>query len=224
MDVTFVVASLSGEYWNMAVVLTTLPSLEFHFDFISPFGYFASLRIDEIAARHAREVEWQSMLVGISVLKVMGLKPIPETPLKGDYARRDAERYCRRHGIKLAREFGAKPSNPLAAGRSFHWARQYSAERAKPLAQALLAAYWTQGRDIGDLETVLDIAAESGIDRSALADAHARGEASDLLKAAVDRSLGKGVFGSPFFIVDSEPFFGVEKMELMEEWLATGGW
>ncbi len=32
------------------------------------------------------------------------------------------------------------------------------------------------------------------------------------------------MFGSPFFIVDGESFFGLEKMELMEEWLATGGW
>jgi len=208
----------------MALTPTTLPILEFHFDFISPFGYFASLRIDEIAARHGREADWQSMLVGISVLKVMGLKPIPQTPLKGAYARRDAERYCRRHGIKLAREFGETPANPLAAGRSFHWARRYDPELAKPLASAIFAAYWTEGRDIGDVETVLDIAEQAGLDRPALAAALASGEASALLKAAVDRSIEKGVFGSPFFIVDGEPFFGVEKMELMEEWLVTGGW
>lgn len=208
----------------MADIPTRLPSLEFHFDFISPFGYFASLRIDELAARHGREAEWQSMLVGISVLKVMGLKPIPETPLKGEYARRDAERYCRRHGIGLAREFGTKPANPLSAGRSFHWARRYSPELAKPLARAIFAAYWVQGRDISDLDAVLDIAEQAGLDRPALTAAHASGEASALLKAAVDRSIEKGVFGSPFFIVDGEPFFGVEKMELMEEWLATGGW
>jgi len=49
-------------------------------------------------------------------------------------------------------------------------------------------------------------------------------EGSALLRAAVDRSLAKGVFGSPFFIIDGEPFFGLDKMELIEEWLATGGW
>jgi 2-hydroxychromene-2-carboxylate isomerase len=32
------------------------------------------------------------------------------------------------------------------------------------------------------------------------------------------------VFGSPFFVIDGEPFFGLEKMELVEEWLASGGW
>lgn len=200
------------------------PIVEFHFDFISPFGYFASLRIDEIATRHGREADWHSMLVGISVLKVMGLKAIPQTPLKGEYARHDAERYCRRHGIELARDFGAKPSNPLAAGRSFHWAKQHQPELAKPLARALFDAYWIKGQDIGDLDLVLGVASTTGIDRQALAHAHESGEASDLLRAAVDRSLAKGVFGSPFFIVDGEPFFGVEKMELMEEWLASGGW
>jgi hypothetical protein len=45
----------------------TRSPIQFHFDFISPFGYFASLRIDELARRHGREVEWTSMLLGVSV-------------------------------------------------------------------------------------------------------------------------------------------------------------
>jgi 2-hydroxychromene-2-carboxylate isomerase len=40
----------------------------------------------------------------------------------------------------------------------------------------------------------------------------------------VDDSIRCGVFGSPFFIVDGEPFFGVEKLSVVEDWLATGGW
>ena len=36
--------------------------------------------------------------------------------------------------------------------------------------------------------------------------------------------LARGVFGSPFFIVDGEPFFGVDKLELVDEWLSRGGW
>ena len=42
--------------------------LHFHFDFISPYGYFASLRIEAIAQRHGRTVEWHAMLLGVSVL------------------------------------------------------------------------------------------------------------------------------------------------------------
>lgn len=214
----------------------TNEALEFHFDFISPFGFFASLRIDDLAARHGLEADWRSMLVGVSVLKVMGLKAIPATPLKGDYVRREAERYCRRHGIAIAREFTSPPSNPLPAGRTFHWVKTHHPNKAREVARAIFSAYWLEGRDISDLPLVLDVAGEHGLDRQALAAAHESGEAADLLRAAVDASLAKGVFGSPYFIVpesvsgnrpykgSGEPFFGVDKMELMEEWIAARGW
>ena len=198
----------------------------FYFDFISPFGFLASLRVDALAAKYGREADWRSMLTGISVLKVMGLKPIPETPLKGPYALRDAERYCRRHGIALSPPLGPDrvQPRPLAAGRAFHWLRRHDPERAKPVAKSLLRAHWQEGVDIGTPETVTAIAASEGVDKAALGAGFDSGEAALLLRAAVDESLEAGAFGSPFFIVDGEPFFGLEKMELMEEWLATGGW
>lgn len=198
--------------------------IEFYFDFVSPFGYFASLRIDALAARHGRTVDWRAMLIGVSVTKVMGIQSLLGLPLKGDYIRRDGARYARRHGIALGRDVGAVPVNPLAAGRAFCWAKRHDPGRARPLARAIFDAYWARGEDIAAPEAVLAIAANAGVDRAALAAALASGEASALLRAAVDDSLARGVFGSPFFIVDGEPFFGAEKLELLEEWLATGGW
>ena len=32
------------------------------------------------------------------------------------------------------------------------------------------------------------------------------------------------VFGSPYVIVDGEPFWGADRLEHVERWLATGGW
>ncbi len=55
--------------------------VHFYFDFLSPFGYFGSLRIDGLAAAHGYDVEWHPMLLGVSVMKVMGLPPIAELPL-----------------------------------------------------------------------------------------------------------------------------------------------
>jgi 2-hydroxychromene-2-carboxylate isomerase len=44
------------------------------------------------------------------------------------------------------------------------------------------------------------------------------------LREATDEALARGVFGSPFFIVDDEPFWGHDRLEHVERWLATGGW
>lgn len=199
-------------------------AIDFYFDFISPFGFFASLRIDELAAKYALAANWHSMLIGVSVVKVMGMKPLLEVPLKGPYIARDARRYARRHGIALARDPGATPVDPRPAGRAYNWLMQYRPEAARPFAQRVFAAYWLQGRDISVPAVVLEIAGEVGLAGAQIAEGIASKEAGRLLRSNVEASLARGVFGSPFFIVGDEPFFGVEKMELLEDWLAGGGW
>lgn len=202
----------------------TASHLDFYFDFISPFGYFASLRIDSLAARHDRAAHWHGMLVGVSVMKVMGMPPVPTIPLKGPYVVRDALRYARRHDISLRRDPSSEPGNPIAPGRLFAWAQTQDASAAHLLAQRLFDRYWLHADDLADQTLQAALCAECGLDWSAFEAATARGEPAALLKANVDASLARGVFGSPFFIVDDEPFFGVEKMELLEAWLQSGGW
>jgi 2-hydroxychromene-2-carboxylate isomerase len=205
------------------MMVATQP-LHFYFDFISPFGYFASLRIEALAAKHGRRVEWHAMLLGVSVLKVMGLKPLLDTPLKGDYVRRDAKRYMRRHGVRMQRDLDAQVMDPRAAGRTFHWVKQYRPELTAALVHAIYHAYWAEGRDLSKAEALTAIALPEGIDRTWLLEGIQSDEAGQLLRGAVDASLKLGIFGSPTVLIDGEPFWGVETFELLDEWLATGGW
>jgi len=45
----------------------------------------------------------------------------------------------------------------------------------------------------------------------------------DALKRDVDAAIAAGVFGSPFVIVDGEPFWGLDRFDQIERWLETGG-
>ena len=105
--------------------------LHIHLDFISPYGYFASLRVEALAARHGRTVAWHPMLLGVAVLKVMGLKPLMDTPLKGDYVDRDVRRYAREHGLPMQRQPRDPVMNPLACGRALAWAADAGGAAAK---------------------------------------------------------------------------------------------
>lgn len=198
-------------------------TLDFYFDFISPFGYLASLRVDALAAKYGRTCRWHSMLLGISVLKVMGMKPLPTYPLKGPYLTRDLARAARRQKVTLNKP--EQRANPLPPGRCFHWLKAQDERLAQSFARAALHAYWQDATDIGSPEVAAAIAGRVGADEAAALRAITDGEGDKLLRAAVDLSMQRGVFGSPTFIVDDdEPFFGLEKMELLEEWLASGGW
>jgi 2-hydroxychromene-2-carboxylate isomerase len=203
----------------------TQPSpLHFYFDFISPFGYFASLRIEELAARHGRSVEWHAMLLGVSVLKVMGLKPLLDTPLKGDYIRREAHRYMRRHGLQLQRRLDDPVMDPRAAGRAFYWVKHHKPELAAALAHAIYHACWAEGRDLSTAESLAAITLPEGLDADWLRAGIESEEARQWLRSAVDASLQAGVFGSPTVVIDGEPFWGVGSLELADEWLGSGGW
>ena len=208
--------------------MTTPAPLHFYFDFISPFGYFASLRIDALAARHGRRVLWHPMLLGVSVMKVMGLKPLLDTPLKGPYTARDVRRYARLHGITLGRATDAPMMNPLTTGRAFAWASRHHPDAAKALAQAMLHAYWHDGLDLSEPAALLSIALPADVlatfSVAQLVVAAQSDEAAQLLRDEVDASLKAGVFGSPTVAVDSEIFWGVDKLDQVETWLARGGW
>ena len=114
--------------------------------------------------------------------------------------------------------------NPLPAARAFAWLLQHAPEHAKPFARAALRDYWHNAMDLGDATTVTDCGLRAGVPAATLAQATTSPEAATLLRAEVDAAIGRGVFGSPFFIVDGEPFFGVDKLELIDDWLARGGW
>lgn len=198
--------------------------IQFYFDFISPFGYFASLRIDELARRYGREVEWTSMLVGVSVLKVMGIPPIVELPLKGRYVINDAKRYARQHQVAFERPSPSPTSRPVEAGRAFAWAKEIDPAAAKRLADLIFRSYFVCGLDIADDSVLSACVSEAGLSRHDFEVARTEGKPAALLRRNVDDSIQRGVFGSPFFFVDGEPFFGLEKLPVVEEWLATGGW
>jgi 2-hydroxychromene-2-carboxylate isomerase len=206
-------------------MLARMPApLDFHFDFISPYGYFASLHIEALAAKHGRAVNWRPMLLGVAVLKVMGLKPLLDTPLKGDYVRRDVRRHARKGGITLGRGFDAPVGNPLPAARAFYWVREHHPSQQAALVHALYHAYWGEGRDLSTPEAVAEAARPTGIAAAELAAGAASAEAATLLREAVEASLAAGIFGSPTVVVDGEPFWGVDRLSDVDEWLQRGGW
>jgi 2-hydroxychromene-2-carboxylate isomerase len=194
--------------------------LEFYFDFSSPYGYFAAIKIEGLAARHGRPVTWKPILLG-AVFKISGGQPLPTLPMKGPYALRDILRSARFYGI----EYRAPSKFPLATqapARAFYWANQSDPALAKTLAQALYRAYFVDDRDISSPEITADVAAALGLEREAVLAALNDPAVKDRLKNEVDAAIKLGVFGSPYIVVDGEPFWGIDRFDQLERWLARG--
>lgn len=196
--------------------------IQFYFDFASPYGYMAATKITAIAAKHGRRVEWKPILLGV-VFKVTGGVPLPSAPLKGDYSRRDMARSAR-----LARiEFRMPSKFPIASqspARVVYSLESEGAARQEEVTLALYRAYMVDDRDISSPETTADVAAGLGLERQKVLEVIGDPAMKEKLKAETEAAIARGVFGSPYVIVDGEPFWGFDHLEQVDRWLQSGGW
>ena len=191
--------------------------IDFYFDFSSPYGYFAANRIDELAAKHGRTVTWRPTLLG-AAFKITGGQPLPTIPLKGSYAAHDLARCARLYKLpfKLPTKF---PVSTVAPARAFYWIGDRDRELAKKVGLALYHAYFAEDRDISNPEVTGNVAAKLGVDKAELTQALSDPAVKERLKTEVDAAIERGVFGSPYFVVDGEPFWGADRLEQVDKWL-----
>src|SRR5690606_39138652 len=153
----------------------------------------------------------------------MAMRPVPETPLKGEYAAHDLPRFFRLVGLPW-NPASVAHIDPLPGLRAFVWLDGQDPALARRLAQRLYRAHWCEGRDVMTVDGVAAEAGALGIDGRALRAALADDRVKTLLRERVDASIEKGVFGCPTFIVDGEMFWGADRLDQVERWIATGGW
>jgi len=196
--------------------------IDFYFDFSSPFGYLASEKIDALAAKYGREVVWRPFLLG-AVFKITGGMPPMMVPIKGEYYKRDFPRSARYHGVAY-RQPSVFPINSVAPSRAFYWLDAKDPARAKALARALYRAYFTEDVDISNADNAIAVAAKMGLDAGEVRAGMNDAAVKERTKAEVDKAIAKGAFGSPYIVIDGEPFWGADRLDQVEKWLATGGW
>ena len=196
--------------------------IDFYFDFSSPYGYLASHRIDAIAAKHGRRTQWRPFLLGV-VFRETGQTPLVGQKLRGPYHAHDFERSARRLGVA----FRLPPSFPFpaqAASRGFYWLSDRDAETAVAFARAVYHAAFGEGQNVTDIDRLQAIAQSMGIDGDAFRAALSDPAVKERLREETDAAIERGVFGSPFIFVDGEPFWGHDRLQQVDEWLARGGW
>lgn len=181
----------------------------FYFDFASPYAYFAADGIERIAAEHGRTVEWRAFLAW-AAFKAHGISPPMDVPAKHDYFLTDMVRSAAFHGVPYR-----QPKLPVSAHRAarlFHVIDAEDPAAARSFARKAFSAFFADGEDIAAEAVVLRIARDCGIDEATAREAIEGPAGRALLAAAVDRAVADGVCGSPFFLVDGEPFFGADRL------------
>ena len=196
-------------------------TIDFYFEFASPYGYLASLEVDDLAAKFGCRVNWRPFMLG-AIFKVTNSAPMMTIPIKGDYMYRDVARCAKLMGVPLTKPDVA-PMNSLAAMRVFYWLLDQDTGAAVAFAKAIYHAYWGAGRDMSPVDAVLAVVSDLGVDTSAARVATQDAAVKERLKRETQLAIDRGAFGSPFIFVDDEGYWGHDRMHHIEHHLRHGG-
>lgn len=189
---------------------TTLRTIEFYFDPISPYAWLAAHQRDRIESTGAR-LDFRPVLFG-AILSALGTRGPAEIPVKRIYTMRDVLRTATRLGIRMEGP-PTHPFNPLRALRMCI-ALEHPEHRRR-FGLALLDGAWVHGLQLEDDAVLVRLADECELDGRALLERAGSPEIKQRLVDATNGAVANGVFGVPTFRVDGEIFWGEDRIDAL---------
>lgn len=199
--------------------------VEYYYALASPWSYLGNDRLREIASAH--DVAIDPVIVDYDpMFDAAGTVPLPQRPaLRKAYRLVELRRWSAWRGVSLVPEPRhyrgevEEPDERLAA--LVVTAAKAAGADSLALAHAIGRALWAEERFPFVREELLSIAAENGFDGPSLLAAAEHPETARRYEEQTERAIARGVFGMPFYIFRDEPFWGQDRLEMLEAALAS---
>lgn len=193
-------------------------SVEFHFDFGSPNAYLAHKVVPEIEARTGVKFTYVPVLLGGIFKATNNVSPVVANQgirNKGEYQMLEIRRFVEKHGLSAFRFNEHFPVNTLQIMRG-----AIAAEMDGNLPRyvdVVMAAMWEQSKKMDDPHVIREVLDEADLDGERMLERIQDPDVKAKLVANTEDSVARGSFGIPTFYVDSEIYFGKDRLRDVEE-------
>jgi 2-hydroxychromene-2-carboxylate isomerase len=180
-------------------------SVDWYFDFVSPYSYIALHRLSELRA----PVAYRPVLFA-GLLNHWGQKGPAEIPAKRRWTYRWSAWWAKQLGVPF-RYPVAHPFNPLP-----HLRLALACGCAPQAVKRIFEWIWMSGENAADAARFASLCNELGIAPETLASP----EIKDALRKNTEEAVARGLFGVPSFVADGEVFWGADSIEFVNAFLA----
>lgn len=192
-----------------------MKELNFYFDFLSPFSYFAWLKMESFAKELNLQVNYKPVALG-PLLNHWQIKGPGEVEPKREFLLKQMLRYASKNQIEFTTP-KTHPFNSLYALRlSLKGVAGIHQER---VIETLWKAGWQKRIDMGEPDELLKVLRDSDLPADELYEKSFSREAKAELKQNIQEAISKGAFGVPSFVVDDELFWGQDSMIELKDFI-----
>lgn len=192
-----------------------MTSIDFHFDYLSPFAYFGWLDARALCARRGWKLVPRPTLFP-ALLSHWGQLGPAEIPPKRAYVMRSCLRAAARRGVPFVGP-AYHPFRPLTSLRVS--LREASGDDQFAVIDTLFRAAWSEGADLGDDAAIAAALGDAGLDGEGLVGRARTAPVKNALRAETERAVARDVFGVPTFFAGDELFWGVDSLGDLERFV-----
>ena len=194
-------------------------TIDFYFDFPSPYAYLAHTQLPGIAAAHGATISYRPFRI-LELLKIVGNRPTTiECKSKGRYAGVDLQRWTKRYKVDFARNPHSKSFDFAELERGALVAIEDG--RGTAYVTAIFAAIWGKPVDLSLRPALIDVLDKAGLDGNRLLERPSAESAHAKLDAETQAAAERGVFGAPTIFVGDQMFFGNDRLDFVVEALRS---
>ncbi len=193
--------------------------IDYFFSTISPFTYLAGTRLEEIASKHGATVTYKPLDIMGLFARTGGTPPKDRHPSRQEYRLQELRRQAAKAGVPMNMQPMFWPTNAAPSAYAVIAAQNAGGGDLGALVHGILRACWSEEKDIAEDEVVRACLKAAGFD-AGLADSGMLAGA-ETYAANLEEAVGRGVFGAPFYITDTdERFWGQDRLDDLEAHLA----
>lgn len=183
----------------------------------SAYAYLGAPRLYEICAAHHVVLRHKPILLS-PVVEAAGGVPFADRtqPHVDYYFGRELERWSQWRDVPIVNFRPTHHDNPLELPNGVIIAAQEQGADVNAVSFAILQAHWRDDADIADAGVVEACLANAGLEAQPLLDAALSAEVQAIHAANTQAAIQSSVFGSPTYVVDGDPFYGQDRLELVE--------
>jgi len=196
-----------------------MATIEFWYEFTSPYSYPAAMGIEKTAAENGVQVQWKPFLLG-PIFKAQGWdnSPFNIYPAKGAYMWRDMERICEAQNLAFTRP-AIFPQNSLTAARLALCT--VVAGHVADFTKLVYQAAFANQKDIFLPETLEQILKSLAINPDVAFEQAGSLDVKAALRINTETAIEKQIFGAPSFVTQGgELFWGNDRLAQAVAWRA----